>query len=124
MILPTISVPTPPIIFTHFHPKKQRFHRDPWKEVKKKRRIKQARLARSAVVRFRGGIRGGDLAGSQIAITRLSKIEVSGEGGWTATSINSLARTGSVVAPYTATSHVDPRFRGCEARDCRPIAPR
>lgn len=32
-------------------------------------------------VRFRGGIRGGDLAGSQIAITRLSKIEVSAKEG-------------------------------------------
>lgn len=31
--------------------------------------------------RFRGGIRGGDLAGSQIAITRLSKIEVSAKEG-------------------------------------------
>lgn len=34
-----------------------------------------------AWVRFRGGIRGGDLAGSQIAITRLSKIEVSAKEG-------------------------------------------
>lgn len=30
---------------------------------------------------FRGGIRGGDLAGSQIAIARLSKIEVSAKEG-------------------------------------------